>query len=211
MALVCYNDWEIDQMDVDTAFLNADVESDIYMGEPQGFGSTDADGPRLVCHLKKALYGIREATKAWNALLTSWLISYGFTQSLVDPRVFVLFVDKLIYILVVNVDDSILTGKAEKFFTDFKTSFSARFKIEDLGPAYWLLGCRIDRHRDEQGSSIQLGAVCLRDYRGVWHGILYTCKNTNGSQGSLQAMTREAHEHQVVPLSYTHWKAALLL
>ena len=49
LALACYNDWEIEQMDVVTAFLNADVESDIYMEEPHGFGSTVADGPRLVC------------------------------------------------------------------------------------------------------------------------------------------------------------------
>ena len=59
-----------------------------------------------------ALYGIRETSKAWNALLTSRFVSYGFTQSLVDPRVFVVFIEKLIYILAVYVDDSILTGKA---------------------------------------------------------------------------------------------------
>ena len=110
MALVCYNNWEIEQMDVVTVFFNADVESDIYMESPQGFGSIVADGPRLACHLKHALYGIREAPKACNALLTAWLISYGFTLSLVDPGVFVLFVGRLIYILAVYVDDSILTG-----------------------------------------------------------------------------------------------------
>ncbi len=73
MALACYNDLEIEQMDVVTAFLNGDVESCIYMEEPQGFGSTVADGPRVVCHLKKDLYGGREAPKACNALLSSWL------------------------------------------------------------------------------------------------------------------------------------------
>jgi hypothetical protein len=137
-------------MDVVTAFLNAVVDSDIYMEEPQGFGTTIADGPRLVCHLNKALYEIREAPKAWNALLTSWLVSFGFTQSLVDPRVFVLFVKKIIYILAVYVDDSILTGKSGKFFTDFKTAFSERFEIEDLGPAPWPLGCKIDRDKDNK-------------------------------------------------------------
>ena len=89
--------------------------------------------------MKKALYGNREAPKAWNALLTAWLISYGFTQTLVDPGIFVLFVERLIYILVVYVDDSILKGKAEKIFVEFKTTFSARFEIEDLGPTSWLL------------------------------------------------------------------------
>jgi len=66
------------------------------MEEPQGSGSTVGDGPPLVCHLKKALYGIREAPKAWNALLIAWLVSYGFNQSLVDPGVFVFFVERLL-------------------------------------------------------------------------------------------------------------------
>jgi hypothetical protein len=60
-------------MDVVAAFLNAAVKSDIYMEEPKVVGTTIADGPLLVCHLKKALYGIREAPKVWNTLLTFWL------------------------------------------------------------------------------------------------------------------------------------------
>jgi hypothetical protein len=47
-----------------TDFLNAEVESDVYMEQPQGHIITPPDGIRLVCHLKKALYGIREAPKA---------------------------------------------------------------------------------------------------------------------------------------------------
>ncbi len=79
LALACHNDWEIEQMDVVTAFLNAEVETDICMEQPQGHMTTTPDGTRLVCHLKKALYGIREAPKAWNALLTAWLVAYGFS------------------------------------------------------------------------------------------------------------------------------------
>ncbi len=48
------------------------------------------------------------------------------------------------------VDDSILTGKMGKFITDFKAAFASRFEIEDLGPATWLLGCRIVRDRDRR-------------------------------------------------------------
>jgi hypothetical protein len=152
MALANYNDSEIEQTNVVAAFLNAEVESNIYMEEPQGFGTTVADETRLFYHSKKALYGIREAPKAWNALLTSWLISYGFTQSLVDPGVFVnvVFIEKLIYILDVYVDDSTLTRKAGKLFTDFKAAFSERFEIEDLGPTSWLLGCMIDNDREKR-------------------------------------------------------------
>jgi hypothetical protein len=82
--------------------------------------------------------------------LTSWLVSFGFTKSLVDPGVFTIFVEKLIYILAVYVDDSNLTGKMGKFFVDFKTAFSERFEIEDLGPAVWLTGCKFKRDREKR-------------------------------------------------------------
>jgi hypothetical protein len=56
MALACYTDWEIEQMDGVNAFLNADVESNIYIEEPQGVGTAVVDGTRLVYHLKKRLF-----------------------------------------------------------------------------------------------------------------------------------------------------------
>ncbi len=58
-------------MDVVSAFLNADVESEIYMKQPQGYVAYGDKGQTLSCHLKKVLYGIREATKAWNELFIS--------------------------------------------------------------------------------------------------------------------------------------------
>jgi len=73
LALVAHHDYEIEQMDVMTAFLNANVVFEIYMDQPQGFRKTTKDGGELVCKLKKALYGIREAPRAWNSLLIEWL------------------------------------------------------------------------------------------------------------------------------------------
>jgi hypothetical protein len=61
LALAVYHDYEIEQIDVVTAFLNANVVSNIYMEQPHGFEEKSKDGGTLVCKLKKALYGIREA------------------------------------------------------------------------------------------------------------------------------------------------------
>ena len=91
--------------------------------------------PRTVCHLRKALYGVREAPRVWNSLLTEWLVTYGWKQSLVDPGIFTIIYDILLYILGVYVDDSILVGKAGEFILKFKSDLAARFEIEDLGPA----------------------------------------------------------------------------
>jgi hypothetical protein len=137
------------------------------MEQTQGFVVHSPGGDHLVCHLRKALYGIREDPRAWNALLTSWLISCGFKQSLVDLGVFTIYYESLLYILTEYVDDSILVGRAGKFTYRFKLDLSNRFKIEDLGPASWLLGCNIEHDRVQK--ILQLGqsqyvSEILEDY-----------------------------------------------
>jgi hypothetical protein len=111
LAIACINDWEVEQMDVVSAFFNADVESEIYMEQPQGYVAYGDKGQPVCCHLKKALYGIREAPKTRNELFTIWLIDYGFVLSLVDPGVFTFKHGSLMYIMALYVDDSILVGK----------------------------------------------------------------------------------------------------
>ena len=63
-ALACYHDLEIEQMDVVTTLLNADVTTDIYMEKPEGYHVPFSSDTRLVCKLDKALYDIREASRA---------------------------------------------------------------------------------------------------------------------------------------------------
>ena len=87
LALACYHDLEIVQMDIITAFLDANVTSGVYMEQSEGYHKPFSNYIRLVYKFDKALYVIREAPRAWNALFTSWLCSFGFTQSLVDPTV----------------------------------------------------------------------------------------------------------------------------
>jgi hypothetical protein len=99
-------------MDVVTAFLNANVVSEICMDKPQGFRKTTKGRGELVCKLnKKALYGIREAPRAWKSLLSEWLSSIRFKQPKVDPAVYTILHNSLLYILTVYVDDCILVSK----------------------------------------------------------------------------------------------------
>ena len=147
LALACHYDFEIEQMDVVSAFLHADVVSDIYMKQSKGYHTPFATGTRLVCKLDKALYGICEVPRARNALLSSWLISYGFSQSNVDPVIFTITFPTLLYVLAVYVDDCIIVGRNGPFIYNFKSAFSTRFDNKDLGLASWLLGCNIVRDR----------------------------------------------------------------
>ncbi len=78
ISLACSLDLEIEQFDVVIAFLNADVDEDIYMYPPPGPTRTSTHEQRLVCKLKRSLYGIKKPPRSWQTLLSPWLLSYGF-------------------------------------------------------------------------------------------------------------------------------------
>ena len=59
LALVAYFDMELQQMDVKAAFLNGELEEEVYMKQPKGFSSSECD--HLVCKLKKSIYGLKQA------------------------------------------------------------------------------------------------------------------------------------------------------
>ena len=70
LALACYHDLEIEQFDVVSAFLNADVNETIYMHQPDGYQQYDSKGKKMVYKLNRALYGIKQAPRAWNSCVT---------------------------------------------------------------------------------------------------------------------------------------------
>jgi len=155
LALACYHDLEVEQFDVVSAFLNADVNETIYMHQPEGYQQYDSKGKKMVCKLNRALYGIKQAPRAWNSCVTEWLENYGFTQSRVDPGIYTSMCKGHLYVLAIYVDDCLLIGRRGPFIVEFKKDFSAEFKIEDLGPVSWLLGCSIERDRKLRTLSIR--------------------------------------------------------
>ena len=162
LALAAYYDLEIEQFDVVTAFLNADLtDSEVYMKQPEGYVKYDNEGVPYVCKLNKALYGLKQAPREWNQLLTSWLIKYGFEQNLADPGCYTINYGGHRYILAVYVDDCLLVGVAGPFIASFKSAFGKRFKIEDLGPVSWLLGCEITRDRKNKIIRIGQRQFCI--------------------------------------------------
>jgi hypothetical protein len=68
----------VEQLDVVTAFMEANIDEEIYMRQPEGFRRTDSKGTELVCLLQKALYGLKQAPMNWNKTIIAWLEEYGF-------------------------------------------------------------------------------------------------------------------------------------
>ncbi len=86
MALAARHGWEVDQMDVVTAFLNPPVKGEIYMQVPEGVSGKEG----RVCRLRKALYGLKEAPRLWHEHIDKFLGTLKFERSENDPNLYIL-------------------------------------------------------------------------------------------------------------------------
>src|SRR5699024_9013874 len=105
LALAIKNSWDVDHMDVETAFLHANPEEQIYMQLP--------DDPYLggqICKLNKSVYGLKQSNRNWNMTLTSYLKELEFEQSNFDPCIFYLHADHGTLIVSLYVDDLLIVS-----------------------------------------------------------------------------------------------------
>eukprot|EP00253_Pinus_taeda_P005968 PITA_05968 len=87
--------WNIHQMDVRTAFLNGQIEEEVYIEKPEGFDTFDHESH--VCRLKRALYGLEQAPRAWYTKIDNYFTRFGFTKSEVDANLYHIVVKDLCY------------------------------------------------------------------------------------------------------------------
>ncbi|CAL9028009.1 unnamed protein product, partial [Prunus brigantina] len=129
------------QLDVKNAFLHGDLEEEVYMKQPQGF--EDSTHPQYVCKLRKSLYGLKQAPRAWNAKFTGYLPAIGFKASQSDPSLFVKKEGSEIVILLLYVDDIILTGSSTSLVQTTIEELSSVFEMKDMGQLTYFLGLQI--------------------------------------------------------------------
>jgi len=94
-----------------------------------------------VCRLKRVLYGLKQAPRAWYAWIDSYFIGLGFSKSEVDPNLYQIVVEGKLLIIVLYVDDLILTGD-ELLILSCKDDL-AEFEMKDLGLLHYFLGLEI--------------------------------------------------------------------
>jgi hypothetical protein len=160
LALAATQDYEVHQMDVVTAFLNGDLDVDLYMQQPEGFVVSGQE--HLVCKLRKSIYGLRQAGRAWFEKINTALIRMDFTALDSDHCVYVRHQGAEVLYIVLYVDDLLLIGSSLAEVKQLKEDLSARFEMKDLGEAKYVLGLQITRNRRTRTLSLSQSGYIRR-------------------------------------------------
>lgn len=142
IAIASVRKWKLHQFDVQNAFLHGDLEEEVYMTLPPGFHSK---GERQVCRLHKSLYGLKQASRQWFATLSMALREAGFSQSKADYSLFTRRHHQEFTVVLVYVDDIIITGSSASYISTLQSFLSQRFHLKDLGPLKFFLGIEVAR------------------------------------------------------------------
>ena len=155
LTLAAHSSWEVHHMDVKSAFLNGDLAEEVYVAQPPGYVTVGKE--QQVLRLQKALYGLRQAPRAWYAKLDESMSMLGFTRSPLEHAVYRRGNAHSFLLVGVYVDDLIITGTDQASIIEFKGQMQELFKMSDLGLLSYYLGIEVTQTRD----SITL---CQRNY-----------------------------------------------
>jgi hypothetical protein len=139
-------------MDVKSAFLNGDLKEEVYVHQPPGFAIPGKEGKVLRLH--KALYGLRQAPRAWNAKLDSTTFKVmGFEQSPHEAAIYQQGNGGNALLVGVYINYLVISNTKDAEVTAFKEEMKATFQMSDLGPLSFYLGIKV--HQDNSGITLR--------------------------------------------------------
>ncbi|KAG7536916.1 GAG-pre-integrase domain [Arabidopsis suecica] len=146
LSLATNLEWDLWQMDVKNAFLQGELEEEVYMRPPPGL--EDKEAPGKVLKLNKAIYGLKQSPRAWYHKLSTTLLGRGFKRSEADHTLFTLPSQEGIVVILVYVDDIIISGNDKVGIQDTKDFLKSVFDIKDLGELKYFLGIEVCRSKE---------------------------------------------------------------
>lgn len=158
IALAAHEGWEVHHMDVKSAFLNGDLQEEVYVEQPAGFVVGGKE--HKVLKLRKALYGLHQAPRAWNAKLHDTLLSLGFARCPSEAAIYCRRSGDARLVVGVYVDDLVITGTGCDDIKHFKKEMCSAFKMSDLGLLHYYLG--IEVKQGPSGISLSQGAYAAK-------------------------------------------------
>ena len=118
-------------MDVKTAFLNGDIEEELYMVQPKGF--VDSKNADKVCKLQRSIYGLKQASRSWNRRFDKVIKDFGFIQCHGEACIYKKVSGSSVAFLILYVDDIFLMGNDIEFLDSIKGYLNKSFSMKDLG------------------------------------------------------------------------------
>jgi hypothetical protein len=143
LLLAVSNGGSLRQLDVQNAFLHGVPEEEVYMRQPPGYESSEH--PNFVCKLDKAIYGLKQASRAWYSKLSSKLQMMGFVPSKGDTSLFFLRAKDVTVYVLVYVDDIIVASSSSKATTALLQYLESDFALKDLGDLHYFLGIEVTK------------------------------------------------------------------
>jgi hypothetical protein len=145
IALAAHKGREMHHLDVKSVFLNGELQEEVFVHHSDGFIKVGSE--HKVFKLKKALYGLHQASRAWYAKLDITLIELGFSKIPSKPAIYKRFRESQL-IVGVYVDDLIVTGAVYDNINEFKKEMALVFKMSDLGLLQYYLGIEVRQSGD---------------------------------------------------------------
>jgi len=146
IALSAQYGMSLHQMDVTAAFLNSNLDEEIYMKQPEGFVVTGSE--KMVCRLNRSIYGLKQSPRCWNSSLHSCLLELGFCQTSGDPCIYISSVGEAA-IICIYVDDLLIASVSDNRMRQLKLALSKRYEMKDMGELHYFLGVKITQNRQK--------------------------------------------------------------
>jgi hypothetical protein len=146
LAWSVLKNWDIEALDVKTAFLYGDLDEEIYMQQPEGFVVKGSESK--VYKLKKAIYGLKQASYAWNQQAYKSLKNLGFDCLVTDSGIYVRNTPTSTTVCVMYVDDILFMGNNDSTIKETKQKFMKMWECRDLGKVTEYLRININYNRN---------------------------------------------------------------
>ena len=125
ISLAVTHGWDLHQLDIKNVFLHGDLVEEVYMEQPLGFVAQGEIG--RVCHLRKSLYGLKQSPRTWFGKFSEVIEKFGMQKSKSDHFGFYRNSQAGIILLIVYVDDIIITGDDMASISSLKSYLHGQF------------------------------------------------------------------------------------
>ncbi|GJY02534.1 hypothetical protein Tco_0360686 [Tanacetum coccineum] len=196
LAYASYMGFTIYQMDVKSAFLYGTIDEEVYVKQPPSF--EDPKFPHRVYKVKKAMYGLHQAPRAWYGTLSKYLLANGFQRGTIDQTLFIRKQKGEFLLVQVYVDDIIFGSSNPKLCREFEALMHDKFKMSAMGELSFFLGLTANTPMDRENPWGKDGPgkdVDLHLYRSMIGSLMYL----TASRPDIMFVVCVCARHQVTP------------